>query len=212
MTTETSIEARLSSAFGEPMTPRERAVLDTRVRTRLESCPTPRRRMRFRLTRSLVLVVVLMVVLPSVFAVGAAILSTEAPYGMGNAGAYDAELAATKAVTPLPPGATWPPYLDRAIDRSASYGTGLGREMVQYNAYCLWLGYWYGAQNEGNAPAVAAAVAALTEARGWQTFTDPLTSDQGFRDRAASTIDGAARGDAAIVLGELRLNCQGTWP
>ncbi len=27
---------------------------------------------------------------------------------MGDADAYDAELAAAKAVTPIPPGATWP--------------------------------------------------------------------------------------------------------
>ena len=212
MTTARSAEERLAAAFGETMTARERAALDTRVRARLETHPRPRRRFRLRLTRSLLLVALLMIVLPSVFVVGAAILSTEAPYGMGNADAFDAEMAAAKAVTPIPPGATWPPYLDHAPDRDASYETGGGRQMVQLNAYCLWLGDWYRARDRRDAAAVAAAVAALGDARRWKTFTDPLTSDQGFRDNIAGTIDAAVRGDAASVLGELQRNCTGTWP
>jgi len=84
--------------------------------------------------------------------------------------------------------------------------------MVEINAYCLWLGYWYEAQDRGDAAAVAAAVAALNDARDWETFTDPLTSDEGFRDLTQSTIDAVIEGDADTVLSELELNCQGTWP
>jgi hypothetical protein len=147
--------------------------------------------------------------LPSIFVVGAGIFSTEAPYGMGDADAYDAELAAAKAVTPIPPGATWPPYLERAEDRSASYSTGLGQSLVEMNAYCLWLGYWYQAQERGDAVSVGAAVSALDQARSWESFTDPLTSDQGFRDNIQSRIDAAERGDAETVLFELETNCTG---
>jgi hypothetical protein len=212
MTTDTSVEERLSAAFGEPMTARERAVLDTYITVLLERAPTPRRGFRFRVTRSLLLVAALLILLPSIFVAGAAILSTEAPYGMGNADAHDAELAAAKAVTPIPPGATWPPYLERAEDRSARYGTGLGQSMVEYSAYCLWLGYWYEAYDRGDSSSAAAAVAALAGARGWETFNDPLTSDRGFRKGIQRTIDAVERGDPATVLNELELNCQGTWP
>ena len=48
--------------------------------------------------------------------------------------AYEAELQAAKAVTPIPPGATWPPYLNQAADGSASDGTGLGKQAVEGKA------------------------------------------------------------------------------
>jgi hypothetical protein len=212
MTNDLTVEERLSAAFGEPMSARARASLETRVTNAVERVRAPRRRFGLRLTRTLLVVALLMIVLPSIFVVGAGIFDTEAPYGMGTAEAYDAELAAAKAVTPIPPGATWPPYLERAEDRSASYGTGLGRSMVEMNAYCLWLGYWYQAQASGDAASVGAAVSALDLARSWESFTDPLTSDHGFRDNIKSRIDAAERGDAETVLFELETNCTGTWP
>lgn len=207
MTNDVTVEERLTAAFGEPMTTRARVSLDTRMTTVLERAPAPRRRFGSRLTRTLLVVALLMIVLPSIFAVGAGILSTEAPYGMGDADAYDAEVAAAKAVTPIPPGATWPPHLGPAEDRNASYGTGLGQSMVELNAYCLWLGYWYQAQERGDAARVGAAVSALDQARSWESFTDPLTSDQGFRDGIQRVIDAVERGEADTVLGELQLNC-----
>jgi len=189
----------------------ERAALDERVRRALDSRPVPGRRVRPRRARSLALGLALLVLLPTVTVVGAAILSTEAPYGMGSADAYDAELAAAKAVTPIPPGTTWPPYLDRASDRDGSYATGLGRSMVEYNAYCLWLGSWHRAHGAGDAQAQTAAIAALTQARQWQSFTVPLMPEQS-RDHVAAIVDAAERGDAAVVMAELELNCQGAWP
>jgi len=212
MKTVTRVEERLSVAFDEPMTAPQRAWLDTRITAAIEHAPIPRRRFRLRLTRSLLLVAALLILLPSIFLVGAGILSTEAPYGMGDADAYDAELADAKAVTPIPPGATWPAYLERAEDRDGTYGIGLGRSMVEVNAYCLWLGEWYQAHELGDESRVMAAVTALDEARSWQTFNDQLTSDQGFRDHTQQTIDAVERGDAPAVLDELELNCTGTWP
>jgi hypothetical protein len=211
MTTDLTIEERLTAAFGEPMSARARASLDTRLTSALERVPLPHRRFGLRLTRTMLLVALLMIALPSIFVVGAGIISTEAPYGMGNADAYDAELAATKAVTPIPPGATWPPYLERAEDRNASYGTGLGQSMVEYNAYCLWLGDWYQAQASGDTRRVGTDVAMLDQARSWESFND-LSADQSFRNVIQGTIDAAERGEAATVLNELQLNCQGTWP
>lgn len=212
MTNNATVEERLTAAFGEPMSARARKSLDTRVAAVLERGPAPRRRFGSRLTRTLLVFALVMIVLPSIFAVGAGILSTEAPYGMGDADAYDAEVAAAKAVTPIPPGATWPPHLDRADDRTASYGTGLGRSMVEMNAYCLWLGYWYQAQERGDAAMVGGAVSALDQARTWESFTDPLTTDQGFRDGIQHVIDAVERGEPNTVLSELQLNCPGVWP
>lgn len=208
--TDRLIEERLTAAFGPDMTPEQRAWVDERVDATLTHGEV-RRWPRLRIARSAILVGALLILAPSVFVVGAAILSTEAPYGAGDAAAYDAELKAAKAVTPIPPGSTWPTYLEKAQDRSASYGTGLGKQMVENNAYCLWLGYWYTATERGDSAAVAIAREILGQARDWTTFTDPLTTDAGLRAGIRATIDAALAGDAAPVLSQLELNCTGTW-
>jgi hypothetical protein len=201
----------MTAAFGVDMTTDQRAWVDSRVSTALAPVTAGRRWPRTRLGRSLVLVGALLILAPTVFAVGAAILSTEAPYGMGDAAAYEAEIDAAKAVTPIPPGATWPPYLSQAPDGGASYGTGLGKQMVEENAYCLWLGYWYTANLAGDSAAMTTATDALEQARTWTTFTDPLTTDEGFRAMHQETIDAAIAGDATAVHRQLELNCTGTW-
>ena len=212
MSTPANVEDRLTAAFGELMTPAERGTLEARVARLLDQSDTPRRRFGLRLSRSMLLVAAVILMVPLVAAAGVVMLSTEAPYGMGDADAFEAELAAAKAVTPIPPGMAWPSYLDQADDRDATYGTTLGRSMVEINAYCMWLGYWYEAHEARDATKVDAAMAALTDARTWDTFTDELTSDQGFRDNIQHNIDAAEAGDAPPVLRELELNCQGTWP
>lgn len=212
MTTNRTVEERFSAAFGTAIPANDRAALDDRVTAMMERVPMKRRRFGLRLTRSLLVVGALLILLPTIFVAGAAMLSTEAPFGMGDADEYDAELGAAKAVTPIPPGATWPAYLDAAEDRTGSYGTGLGEQMVEMNAYCLWLGHWYEAQEVGNDAAVAEALRVLGEARTWETFTNELLSDQGFRDNVQNRIDAAEGGDSETVLFELETNCTGTWP
>lgn len=207
MTENPSVEERLSRSFGAPMSTAERAWVDDRVSRALATAPARSR--RTRLLPSFALAAALMVIAPTVFVVGAAILSSEAPRGMGNAATYEAEIKAAKAVTPIPAGATWPPSVAGAPDRSASYGTGLGTQVVQSAAYCLWLGDWYAADKAGNAAEVAVAAASLDAARDWKAFTDPLTTDQGFREAHTRTIDAALAGDAATVAKELELNCGG---
>jgi hypothetical protein len=206
--TRPPLEERLERALKPSLTSAQHAALDARLAAVIEERPAHRRRV---LRRSLLLVGLLMIVVPTVFAVSGAVRSTEAPYGMGNANGLDAELRAAKAQVPLPAGATWPPYLDGATDRSASYGVGMGRQMVEFNAYCLWLGDWYQAQAAGNGGEGAAAIRVLQQARSWTTFTDPLITDQGLRDHVQAVVAAAVRGDGAPVLRELELNCSGTW-
>lgn len=208
MTTNDAIEQRLTAILEAPLSAGLRERIDERVNRAVAAEPAG---WRVPLRRHVLLLVTLLIAVPLVAAAGAA-FSTEAPFGMGDADAYEAELAAAKAATPLPPGATWPPYLDRAEDRTASYGTGLGQSMVEINAYCLWLGYWYEAQEAGDTEAVSAALATLNDARSWTTLTNELSSDQAFRDNIQARIDAAHAGDAGLVLDELQLNCSGVWP
>lgn len=211
MKTDVEIENRLVDAFGSPMTPADRGRLNARFTALTERSTAPRRRFGSRLPRVLLLVASVTLLVPALVAGGVALLNTEAPYGLGSAGTYDAELAAAKAVTPIPPGATWPPYLDGAKDRGASYAVGLGQSMVEMNAYCLWLGSWYEAHQAGDTATADAAVTVLDQARGWTSFNGP-TADRSFRNHTNAVIDAVDRGDASPVLDELRLNCQGTWP
>ena len=112
----------------------------------------------------------------------------------------------------IPPGTTWPAFLDLAPDEVASFGTGLGRQMVEMNAYCLWLAHWYDGYESDDAAQMQEAVAELEEASSWQTFSDELTTDAGFRQVVQTTIDAAVAGEADQVLEQLELNCTGTWP
>lgn len=210
MTTEDRTEELLSRAFQQPMTATGRTRLDAWIGGLLEQAPARRRPFRPRLRRGLVLVVGVSLLIPAVVAAGVMLRSTEAPYGMGSAADYDAELAAAKAVTPIPPGSTWPPYLEGAVDRNASYGVGLGQSMVENNAYCLWLGDWYDARQTGDQSRVAAARYVLDQARGWESFND-LGADTSFRVHINGVIDAVDDGDDAIVLNELTVNCSGTW-
>lgn len=210
MTTEDRTEELLSRAFQQPMAATERARLDAWIGRLPEPAPARRGLFRPRLRRGLVLVVGVSLLIPAVVAAGVMLRSTEAPFGMGSAADYDAEVAAAKAVTPIPPGSTWPPHLEGAVDRNASYGVGLGQSMVEFNAYCLWLGDWYEARQAGDQSRIAAARHVLEQARGWQSFHN-LAADVSFRVHINGVIDAAAGGDDAAVLHELTVNCSGTW-
>jgi hypothetical protein len=208
--TDRTVEDRLADAFGAEMTPIQRAWVDGRVGTALSQSKGRRWRPFPRVSRILLLVGVLLILMPTALAVGVAYLG-EAPYGLGDAALYEAEIRAAKAVTPIPPGATWPPYLERAPDPMGSYGVGLGRSMVEMSAACLWLGYWYTAHSQQDAAAMTAAVEVLEQTRHWRTFSDPLTAAESFRAHHNRVVDAAVAGDAATVLWDLELNCTGTW-
>lgn len=206
-----TFERSLEAALGEPMTTAQRLQLDQRLSSAFAT--TARRSFRsVRPSRAVALLVGLLFIVPLVAAAGAAILSTEAPYGMGDAEAYQAELDTAKAVTPLPPGAAWPAFLDSAPDDDATYGTGLGRQMVEFGAYCLWLGYWHEAHAVGDRQSVERALDTLDDVRTWKSMTDPQTMDEIGRDLIQDTIDAAFAGDPGPVLQQLELNCDGTWP
>jgi hypothetical protein len=148
-------------------------------------------------------------VAPTLYAASAAMRSTEAPYGMTGPAEIDAELAQAKAVTPIPPRATWPPYLNQASDRGAQYGRGAGRQMVEYTASCMWEGYWLDGYDRRDAAQTSTALAGFEKTRTWETFTDPLASDEGFRARHQQLVDAAEHGDAGPVRQDYTINCTG---
>jgi hypothetical protein len=161
------------------------------------------------LARSLLIAGALLIAVPTAI-LAAAYIQSETPNGVNDTSGYQAEVAAAKSVTAIPPGATWPPHLTATPADVGSYGTGAGKQSVEMAAYCMWLGDWYTAHESGNAAEQATATKALEGSRNWTTFTDPTTTDEEFRAAHQRAIDAAVAGDASGVLHELPL-CEGTW-
>jgi hypothetical protein len=145
--------------------------------------------------------------LASVFGVAAGIWSTEAPWGITDAAHYLAEIEAAKAVTPLPPGATWPAWLGAVVDGSASYGVKGGQGEVEFTGACLWFGYWLDQMDNGTATSRAAALAGVEQTGGWLTFSNPLANRS--LDYHAGLLNAARRGDTAPIREFVVVNCAG---
>jgi hypothetical protein len=157
------------------------------------------------LTRGTVLAVGLALLLASVFGAWGAMKLTEAPYGMQSAAAYSAEIDAAKAVTPLPPGAMWPARLESPPDPNALYGVQSGQSMVEFNAACLWFGYWLDESQIGSPTQRAEALAGVLAMGGWTLFSDRSINQS--IDYFASLLDAARHGDHAPIRQFVAVNC-----
>jgi hypothetical protein len=199
------LELRLAAALGAPMSAQQRAELDARVFDLIARTRPARRSFGFRLTRGTALAVGLTVLLASVFGAWGAMKLTEAPYGMQDAAAYSAEIDAAKAVTPLPPGATWPARLDSSPDPNAIYAVRSGQSLVEFNAACIWFGYWLDESRHGTPTQRADALAGVLAMGSWTTFSDRSINQS--IDYFASLLDAARRGDAAPIRQFVAVNC-----
>jgi hypothetical protein len=134
----------------------------------------------------------------------------------------DNEMADARAVTPIPPGATWPPMHaaqeipdpdNPGATIGVMYSNPYGRQMVEMAAACMWEGYWLDGHNRGDAAQTTTALAGLEKTRNWVTFTDPRLTDQGIRDLHRQVVDGAERGDPAALKTEYQaMGCGGAPP
>ncbi|HEX7949314.1 MAG TPA: hypothetical protein VF494_03115, partial [Candidatus Limnocylindrales bacterium] len=144
--TSPDLDGALRAALSTPMTARQRASLDRRLNERLDR--RARRAVHIQPRRLVLLLAALLIAAPAVFAVSAALRSTESPNGLASAAAFQAEIDAAKQVVPLPAGATWPPYLT-AADKRGSYSAGGGRTWVEFVAFCAWDRSWLAATASG---------------------------------------------------------------
>lgn len=207
MTTE-RMEQRLTAAFTEPMSSAQRATLDRRLQAAFAgNQPSTTPRHRWPLKRSLLLVAVLLVVVPSVFVVGAALQSTEDPFGLVDSAAFQAEIDAAKAVVPLPAGATWPSFLH--ADGSSAYSAGGGRSWVEINAMCLWEADWLAAVAAGDAARSAEASSAILGIPEWQSYRAGVFWTDSFRDHVDVLVAAVRQGDTAPLEQEMQNNCSG---
>ena len=208
--TDRWLEERLAAALDEPLTPMQLATVGARVEQALYGAPArPRRRV---VRRSLLLVAVLFVVLPAVLGVGAALLSTEDPFGLADAAEFHAELDDAKAITPIPAGAAWPDYLV-VNDWAGSYSRGGGRAWVEFVAMCMWEVDWLNARAGGDAVREAAARATILDFPNWWSTDSVWFRPEGSRHEYLEPIVAGVRdGDPGPVARDVELNCAGTDP
>ena len=201
--TSTDLDGALRAALSTPMTARQRASLDGRLKERLER--RTRRALHVRPRRLVLLLAALLIAAPAVFAVSAALRSTESPNGLAFAAAFQAEIDAAKKVVLLPAGATWPPYLT-AADKSASYSAGGGRTWVEFVAFCAWDRSWLAATRSGASEQSQAARDVILTMPTWEFYRGEFATDS-FRAGIDTVIAGVRTGDTTPVTQFVSLNC-----
>jgi len=202
--TSPELDGALRAALSSPMTARQRASLDGRLRERLER-PTDRRS-HVRPRRLVLLVAALVVAAPAVFAVSAALQSTESPNGLASAAGFQTEIDAAKAVVPLPAGARWPASL-AATDTSGSYSAGGGRSWVEFVAFCAWDRAWLAATASNGTTDAQQAEDVIVAAPTWEFYSHEFAT-QSVRDVIDGVIAGVKVGDPAPVQQFVSANCR----
>ena len=195
------LDGALRASLASPMTSSQRAALDGRLHARIKR-PTG---FHVRRRGLIVGLAALLLVIPTMFAVSAAIHSTESPFGLESAAAFQAEIDAAKSVVPLPSGAAWPSYL-AVTDWNGGYATGGGRSWVETVSFCAWGRSWLGASAAGRLADVEAARAVLLAAPTWEFYRGPF-ADQSYRDVLDRIVAAVGAGNAAAVERSLAPAC-----
>jgi hypothetical protein len=198
---------RLGAALRVPMTPAQLAVVDARVAAAVAVSQQRDRGWRRLTTRTAVLLALLaLVALPTAVFASAEFFGTESPFGLAGPSEFNREIEAAKAVTPIPPGFTWPASL-RAKDGSV-YSRGGGRAQVEYIAICMWQIDWLEARQANDAARQAADRVVISGIPTWYSYGPPFAT-QSYRDVLDRVIAAVNRDDPAPVSANVGLNCRG---
>jgi hypothetical protein len=199
-------EALVTAALSESMTASQRAVLEARMTkaSARRSQTQPRIWRRVTTRTSLLVAALVLVVLPSVFVVGASVLMTESPFGLSTAADFKREIDAAKAVTPIPSGSTWPAALQ--AHPGTYYSRGGAYQSVESTAMCLWLGEWLTRDAVADGARAAAAADVILGYPTWRSYTGAFAT-QSYRDVIDRVIEGVRRDDRGPVLSYTALNC-----
>lgn len=116
------------------------------------------------------------------------------PAGFVSGADIDREADAARAVTPLPPGASYPSYTH---DPGGAYQPGTGRSEVEFQAMCAWFRYWAEAIAKDDQAAAAQAAAMWDRIRTWSVYR---SFDRASRDYVDSMVERARLGDASGLV------------
>jgi len=116
------------------------------------------------------------------------------PAGFVSGADIDREAEDARAVTPLPPGATYPSYTH---DPGGAYQPGAGRSEVEFQAMCAWFRYWAEAIAKDDQAAIDRASAIWDRIRTWSVYR---SFDRASRDLVDSMVERARLGDASGLV------------
>lgn len=116
------------------------------------------------------------------------------PGGFVGGADIDGEADAVRAVTPPPPGPSYPSYTH---DPGGAYQPGTGRSEVEFQAMCAWFRYWAQAIAEDDRAAVVEASAKWDRIRTWSAYRN---FDRASRDDVDSMVERARLGDASGLV------------
>jgi hypothetical protein len=206
---DTVLEQRLAAAFDRTLSSAQVAALDARVEAWVQAgAPRPR---RHRAVRTVLLLAALFVIVPSILGVGAAIMSTEDPFGLTDADGFQAELDSAMAITPIPAGATWPDFL--SADPNVAYSAGGGRAWVELVSMCLWEVEWLHARAAADAAREALARTTIIGFPDWYSTDSVFFQPDGSRAAyLAPIVAGVRIGDPTALARDVELNCSGMTP
>lgn len=199
---------RLEAALTVPMTLAQHEAIDARIAAAVAGRPErPRGWRRFTTRTAVLLALLVLVAIPTVVGGSAGFWGgTESPFGLAEGSEYNREIAAAKAVTPIPAGFTWPDYL-RAQPGNV-YSRGGGHVRVEYIAICMWQIDWLEARQANDAARQAAAGLVIAGIPTWSSYGPPF-ADQSYRDVLDRVIAAVNRDDPAPVSANVGLNCRG---
>jgi hypothetical protein len=202
---------RLEAALVEPMTSSQRTFVDARVNAAIAQrgrrSVSGLRRLTTR--TSLLVALLVLVVIPTVFGVSAALLLTESPFGLSSSAEFNRELEAAKAATPIPPGYAWPGSL--RAKNGDFYSRGGGRSWVESVAICMWQVDWLDARQANDPARQTAARLVILGYPTWQSYGGPF-GHQSYRDVMDRVIAAVGRDDPMPVTANVDLNCRGVRP
>lgn len=205
MNGDTPFDRKVADALAEPMSQETARELDGRIAELVarHAGAHPRGRhlaMPHGRTRTVLLLVAALFIV-----VGCVVVSDS--YGtFENPAQVDTEMADARAVTPIPPGATWPPMHMQAtvedpdqpgVTLSVGYTYPQGHLTVEYVAACMWDGYWLDGYDRSDPAQMSVALAGLEQSRSWIAFSGQHRF--GVESAHKEVVDAAERGDPAPV-------------
>jgi hypothetical protein len=121
-----------------------------------------------------------------------------------TAAEVEVEIEHAKAVTPLPPGATWRPI---ELDPHGSYGIYSGASMIEFQAMCAWFAEARAASQVADIERLTKARSIVSEIPTWRSFSDPSQIDDYGRRLIRESVSAVLAGNFGAVAQFMLANC-----
>jgi len=194
------VEHALTRAFAFELPVVERSRIAERIEASFHASPVAAHGRRFVRRRVLIGLAAVLLVAGTV-AAGGVIRGDWGPVDHpATVADIEAEIAATIASTPLPPGYSYPiEQIRKGTEGNEMRAQKVGILSVQQHAMCAWTDYWLRGFRSGDEPMMVAALPVIEGFPKLLLIADPRFADDSIREEIAAVVKGARAGDAAPV-------------